>query len=146
MRKITRFDNIGFDVGDDLAGHARIAVRFAKLTYDDDGKLLAREPHRTELTPDSDMGLSDVQRGLKDMGFEPLPAEDIAKVKAFADLHWTPEIRTAHADKIKAIQAADAAMREADKQAIADSEASAQATKERRAREASAAAEGPRLK
>jgi hypothetical protein len=136
MRKITRFDNFGFDVGHDLAGHATIAVRMAKLTYDNDGKLLAREPHRTELTPDSDMGLSDVQRSLKDMGFEPLPPEDIAKIKAIAELQWIPEVRQAHADKIEAIRKADAEKREAEKRAIAEAEASAEATRKRRAAEA----------
>jgi len=136
MHKITRFDNFGFSVGDDLADQAVIAVRMAKLTYDDNGNLLAREPHRTELTPDSDMGLSNVQRSLKELGFEPLPPEDIAKIKAIAELQWTPEVRQAHADKIEAIRKADATEREAQEKAAAEAEAVVEATRKRRAAEA----------
>lgn len=103
-------DLIGFDVGANPESQGTLAIRWAKLTYDDD-RLIARENHRAMLNAgdDIDAAMAAVDADLIGQGFAAMPAGDVDLVKAQAGVIWTPEIVAAVAAK----RAADAAEQQA---------------------------------
>lgn len=104
-------DMIGFDVSNNPESQGTLAIRWAKLTYDDD-RLLARENHRVVLNAgdDIDAAMASVDADLVSQGFSAMPSTDIELVKAQAALIWTPEIVAAVAAKREADAAEQAAL------------------------------------
>lgn len=94
-------DMIGFDVSNDLAMHGNIALRWRKLTYDDEGNLLISQYHRAMVEPDQDIDavIEAVQQDLEAQGFQRMPAWGVAKIKEQTDDLWTPAVKAAHKAK-----------------------------------------------
>lgn len=83
-------DCIGFDT----EGRGELAVRFAKATFDETGKMVDRgKPHRFVLQPgdDVDAALAAIDQHISSMGFDGPCVADVIKLKAIARACWTPD-------------------------------------------------------
>lgn len=97
LQRYAEIDNTGYNVGQDVADHGEIAIRWAKLTYLD-GILVGRDNHRTILHPDSDIDgtLDQVDSQLESEGYGRMPDEDREFIHGLADRFWTAEIVAAY--------------------------------------------------
>ena len=93
MNKRVELDCIGFNVGNDPTYLGDFEVRWRKMIWLE-GELLRAEPHRTVITPDTDIDgtMEAVNQHFEAMGFGRMPADDIDLVKAMAARYWTPEV------------------------------------------------------
>src|SRR5687767_11300973 len=104
MPKRVELDLIGFDVSNDPTKQGQLSIRYRKLTYDDDGNLLASEYHRTGLDVDSDVDatLEMVAQDLERQGFGRPPETDRGYIDDATNRAWTPQVKAAVAADRKA--------------------------------------------
>jgi hypothetical protein len=97
MSKRAELEMIGFDVGNDPVKNGQIALRWKKLTYDENGVLLAADYHRTVIDVDTDLDatLGAVYDDLERQGFGRPPATDRGYIDDATKRAWTPEVRSA---------------------------------------------------
>ena len=86
-----------------------IQLRMHRLSSD--GDLLGN--HRTSIEPggDIDAQIAAVNTHMGGEGFAPIPAADVARVKAIAVATWTPELITAVTAQVNTMISAQAAAR-----------------------------------
>ena len=97
MRKRVELDNIGFNVGLDPVRQGIIELRYRKLTEDDDGKVIATEPHRATIDVDTNLDeyLEQVAADLERQGYGRPPETDRGYIDDVCNRAWTPEVRAA---------------------------------------------------
>lgn len=98
MHKQTVIDQI------EITRDGSVQIRMAKEVIDDDGSVLSQEWHRTSLPPggDIDLQMATVNEHLTTgLNCAPVEASDIARVKSYLPIAWTPEVLTRHAAKVE---------------------------------------------
>lgn len=91
-------DCIGFDT----EGRGELAVRFAKATFDETGKMVDRgKPHRFVLMPGDDIDalIASITPHLAQLGYDPPTDADVRKLRAIATICWTPEAVAQHTQR-----------------------------------------------
>lgn len=103
-------DNIGYNVGTEVANLGNLALRWRKM-IEVDGVVKATEPHRCEIGPldDVDATLDMIYAHLASMGYEATDkADDIALIKWNVARYMTSEVIAAAMDVALARKLAEA--------------------------------------
>jgi hypothetical protein len=94
--------------------NGRIQIRFA-LVIEEDGTILASENLRTAVEPGDDLAahMETVNAYLGENGLAPIDEDDLPRLEAVKDVVHTPAVIKEHQERVKAEEAAMAAMAEA---------------------------------
>ena len=99
-----------------LTGHVEIHIE--KQFVDENGAIVGYPDLRyhvltVEVGADVDTAMAAVNQNLIDMGIAEVAGNDIEKIKAICDAHWTPDVVEKASDEVKAKRAAVQNEREA---------------------------------
>ena len=134
-QKITLLDMIGFSTENTTLARGDLAIRLAKVTYED-GQVISREAHRFSLQAGEDISvvLDEVDAFLLSEGFPAIGSEDADLISAVASIRWTEDV-------IKAQEEQQQINQEAARQAEAAAQARQQEEQAARQAEIAAAVE-----
>ncbi|MCW5697244.1 MAG: hypothetical protein KIS96_11010 [Bauldia sp.] len=96
LTKTTHLDAIQFE------GTGTLLIRLRKRTSLD-GEVLKEDWHRTSIPPGEsvEMQMAAVNDHLHSMGFDQLPAEEVATIAAMANVHHTPAVVAAYRARLR---------------------------------------------